>query len=228
MQESFKILFYENGDPIEHRCIRRFINAFPRHYHEVVRAIVKNSDRIDEGVFRFNVATLLPSFKMTRRGAFRGVEIDKKGNISDPKGVIDLCWKQIGEELCKLKGYINEKSRGKRNRILTDLSSNSRDYVIERCSQIFEELRRIAVQTSKVGRVGASKILFSVLPEVTLPVDNSEWRHVFKTAEYREVLSTMVNEIDEWERKTGMYLETLDPNATLPSIYNIMAMAARP
>ena len=93
---------------------------------------------------------------------------------------------------------------------------------------MFEELRRTSVQTSKVGRVGASKILFAVLPEVALPVDNSEWKYVFKTAEYRVVLSTMVNEIDEWERKTGMHLDTLDPNTTLPSIYNIMAMAARP
>lgn len=228
MQKPFKILFYQNGDPIDHRCIRRFINAFPRHYRKVIRTIIEKSERLNEKVFRFNVATLMPSFKMTRRGAFHGVKIDKKGIISDPNDVIDLCWKQVGNELRKLKEYINENTRGLRNRVLGDLPQTSRNYIVEKNSELFEELREVAVKTSKVGRVGASKVLFAILPEIALPVDNLEWKRVFKTKEYREILSTMVNEIIGWEKKTGMRLEMLDPEATLPAIYNIMAMAARP
>ena len=230
MQESFKILFYGNGDPIDHRCIRRFICAFPKRYREVVETIIEKSEILNEEVFKFNVATLMTSFKMTRRGAFHGVRIDEKGVISDPRDVIDLCWKQVGNELRKLKGYINEKACGVRSRVLANLSSASKDFVIEKSSELFEELRKVTVETSGVSRVGASKVLFAVLPETALPVDNLEWKYVFKTRDYREILSTMVKEISEWEKKSNIRLETLDPHlkATLPAIYNIMAMAIRP
>lgn len=228
MQKSFKILFYENGDPIDHRCIRRFIFAFPRHYRKVVKTIIENSESLDVEVFRFNVATLMPSFKMTRRGAFHGVKIDKKGTLRDPNGVIDLCWKQVGNELRQLKEYINEKTCSLRNRVLVDLSPTPRNYIIEKTSRLFEDLCEVTVRTSKVGRVGASKVLFATLPEIALPVDTLEWKYVFKTNDYREVLSTMSNEIIEWERNTETHLETLDPKATLPAIYNIIAMAVRP
>ena len=214
-------------DPIDHRCISRFIRAFSKTYKEVVTIIIKNSAMLDREVFRFNLATLMTSFKMTRRGAFHGVRIDKQGIVSDPKGVIELCWKQVGVELRDLRSYINEKASGSRKRVLADLSPTSLDYVIEKTSDLFEELRKITVETSEVSRVGASKVLFAILPEVALPVDNQEWRCVFKTEDYQEVLSTMVNEIKSWERKSGINLETSDPEGTLPGIYNVMAMAAR-
>lgn len=40
----------------------------------------------------------------------------------------------------------------------------------------------------------------------------------------------MTDEIRLWENKSKMNLETLDPNppTTLPSVYNVMAMDARP
>ena len=227
MRESFRILFYEKGDPIDPCCIRRFICAFPETYQKVVEKIIEKSERLDKEVFECNVATLMPSFKMTRVGAFHGVKIDKKGIVSDPNGVIDLCWKRVGDELQKLKGYITDKSCGVRNRVLADLSQTSKDYVIKKSSELFEQLRKVPVKTSKVGRVGASKVLFATLPEIALPVDNVEWKYVFKTKEYREILSTMANEISEWERKTRTQLETLAPKVTLPGIYNVMAMAAR-
>jgi len=188
MPVSFKILFYENGDPIDHRCIRRFTRAFSQSYQKVVETIIRNSATLKEESFRVNVATLLPSFKMTRKGIFHGVRVSSKG-VDDPKG--------------------------------------SKDYVIEKTSGLFVGLRKVKVETWKVGRVGASKILFATFPEIALPVDNREWDHVFKTEEYGKVLSTMVNEIEEWERRSKMSLDNVDSKQTLPSIYNVMAMAAR-
>jgi hypothetical protein len=81
------------------------------------------------------------------------------------------------------------------------------------------------------GLVGASKILFSVLPEIVLPVDNSEWLHVFKTVDLGDVLHRMVYDIQKWEGITGIQLNDLDylkRLTTLPSVYNVMAMDARP
>jgi len=230
MRGHFKILFHEDGDPIDYRCIKRFIAAFPKHYHETVREIIEKSEKLDEEAFRVNVATLMPSFKMTRRGAFRGVRINERGCVSDPNNVISLCWKHVGKELQDLKEHIKEKASCKRSRVIIDVSSESRDSVIEKTSELFEELRTLTVKSGRVGRVAASKVLFSALPEVALPVDNLEWEHVFCTEKYREILSMMVNEIIEWERAVQNHpLETLEPHKmTLPAIYNILAMSVRP
>ena len=81
------------------------------------------------------------------------------------------------------------------------------------------------------GLVGASKILFSVLPEIVLPIDNAEWLHVFKTVDIGDVLHGMVFDIQKWEGITGRQLNDLDHSqrlTTLPSVYNVMAMDARP
>lgn len=140
MRKSVKILFHENGDPLDPRCIERFVWAFPRGYRKVVKIIIEKSERLDKEVFRRNIARLMPSFKMTRnpKAAFHGVKIDRKGAISDPKGVIDLCWKKVGEELLNLKGYINEKAYGVRNRTLANLSPASKDDVIKSALNFLE------------------------------------------------------------------------------------------
>jgi hypothetical protein len=81
------------------------------------------------------------------------------------------------------------------------------------------------------GLVGASKVLFSVFPEIALPTDNAEWRLVFKTVDLGDVIRRMVLDIQKWEGVTGRQLNELDDSnrlTTLPSVYNIMAMYARP
>jgi hypothetical protein len=81
------------------------------------------------------------------------------------------------------------------------------------------------------GLVGASKILFSVLPEIALPIDNAQWLHVFKTVDIGDILRCMVVDIQKWEGITGKHLNDLDHSkrlTTLPSVYNVMAMYARP
>lgn len=81
------------------------------------------------------------------------------------------------------------------------------------------------------GLVAASKILFSVLPEIVLPIDNTQWLHVFKTVDLGDVLQFMVFDIKRWESKTGKQLNQMDRSnrlTTLPSVDNVMAKAARP
>jgi len=81
------------------------------------------------------------------------------------------------------------------------------------------------------GLVGASKILFAILPEIVLPVDNSQWLHVFKTVDLGDVLNLMISDILRWEKVTGKKLNEMDKEnklTTLPSIYNVRAMFARP
>lgn len=149
MQESFGILFYEDGESMDRRCIRRFVQAFPTSYREVVEKIIERSEKLDKKVFSLNVADLMSSFKMTRRGAFHGVKVDEKDIVSDPNDVIKLCWNQVEEEILKLKGYINKRACGARNRILVSLTPTSENYVIEKTTGLFEELCKIAVDSSE-------------------------------------------------------------------------------
>lgn len=230
MKNAFKILFYEDGEPIDPRCIRRFVYAFPKGYQKVVRTIIENSVRIDEETFKYNVATLMKSFKMTRKGAFYGVRVDKRGTAKDPEKVIDTCWTNVGGKLQRLQQYLNENRSGKRGRAVVNIAFNSRIHIIEKTSEIFEELLQITLNHGEISPVAASKILFATMPEVALPVDTAEWKYVFETDSYQNILSRMIDEIEAWEKNRNIELETLDPypKATLPGIYNVMAMVARP
>ena len=97
--------------------------------------------------------------------------------------------------------------------------------------EIFKLLLPPCMGKSTLGLVAASKILFSVFPEVALPVDNTQWRAVFKTVDYSDIIMHMAEEIAWWEKKTAQHLERCLPDdleaMTLPAIYNVMAMKAR-
>jgi len=62
---------------------------------------------------------------------------------------------------------------------------------------------------------------------VALPVDNNQWKKLFQTVDYSDVICLMANEIIEWERLSGKRIDECDPNSTLPAICNVMAMEAR-
>ena len=225
--ERFKVLFHKNGSPIDTPRIKLLVSEFSESYDKVVNKIIADSITLNRDTFRSNVATLMPPFKMTRRGAFRGLKI-VDGAIRDPNRALDICWTQVNGELQDLKKHISENTSD-RSRAILELSPESRNYVIGKVSELFEKLKWTSVNDSDVGRVGASKILFAVLPEIALPVDNAEWDYVFRTDNYGRVLSTMIDEINEWEAKSQTPFESLDsPPTTIPSIYNVMAMAARP
>jgi len=225
--ETFKVLFHKNGSPVESQRIRRLVSEFSESYDQVVRNIITNSETMNKDTFRYNVATLMPPFLMTRRGAFHGLKI-VDGVIRDPKRVLDVCWTQVDSELQNLKKHISENTSGRRSRAVLELSPETRNYITGKISELFEKLKWTSVKGSDIGRVGASKILFAVLPEIALPVDNDEWKYVFRTDCYGKVLSIMIDEVNEWEAKSQTPFESLgSPPTTIPSIYNVMAMDAR-
>ena len=93
---------------------------------------------------------------------------------------------------------------------------------------MFKGLLPVCMSEASWGVVAASKLLFSVFPEVALPVDNNQWKKLFQTVDYSDIICLMAYEIIEWERLSGQKIDACDPNiSTLPSIYNVMAMGAR-
>lgn len=231
MNKQLGILFYEDGSPMDCRCVERFIKAFSKGYQEVVERIIIRSEKLDTmKEFGYNLADLMPSFKMTRAGAFHGLKITNESEFDDPNGVAKLCWNHIEKGLQELKLYIKRNATCERVRVMADLPPEAIDYVIESTAGLFEKLKRLRVGKSLIGPVGASKVLFAALPEVALPVDTLEWDDLFNIDRYDVILSTMVREITAWEK--AVYpnrLNALSPSkaTTLPAIYNILAMAAR-
>lgn len=223
------MLFDKVGNPIDMPSIQHLIRDFGKSYTKVMKAVITNSITLNRDTFRLNVATLMPSFGMTRKGAFHGLKI-VDGVIQDPNGVLDICWAQANQGLHDLKKCVAEIALDRRSRTIVELSAQSRSYTISAASELFDKLKWTSANGSDVGRVAATKILFAVLPEIALPVDNAEWDDVFRTDSYGKILSDMVDEINEWERESGRPLDTLEPcpPTTLTSIYNVMAMAARP
>jgi len=140
------------------------------------------------------------------------------------------CWNAVGVNLKEINNSVL-KSGLLRDRYLLELSEREREELIAQIWLITKKLLPFTMGKISLGLVGASKILFSVFPEIVLPVDNAQWFQVFKTVDLGDVLHRMVNDIQKWEGITGMHLNDLDPSkrmTTLPSVYNVMAMDARP
>ena len=159
-----------------------------------------------------------------------GVKSRKDMTFSDPNGVIERCWDVAGKRVQRLQKFIQQKDMGKRSRVLVEFDAQTQEYVIKELSEIFERLKKIKIGKSFVTRVAASKVLFATIPEIAIPIDKAEWDYVFETEKYEAILTIMINEIKEWEIKTEEKLESVDNKkpTTLPSIYNVMAMSARP
>ena len=229
-----KILF-TNGEAIKSEKIADDVAAFPRRYAKPVRDIIRNTDRpdLDKDLFMKNCSMLLRSFKMTRAGAFKGVGKDKttdKENRSN-KG-LEEAWDRVGEDLISLKGFLTKANLKPRSRTLLLLDEASRTKVAGDLWNIFKKLLPVTMSSSSYGLVGASKILFSLFPEVALPIDNAEWRTVFRTVDFGDVIHLMTEEIKQWEKENPDLLDSLGENdengpTTLPAIYNVMAMEAR-
>jgi hypothetical protein len=71
---------------------------------------------------------------------------------------------------------------------------------------MIKQLLPFTIGETSYGLVGASKILFAVLPEIVLPVDNNQWLKVFKTVDIGDVINRMVYEIEQWENITQQNL----------------------
>ena len=223
-----KILVTKKGNPIKSEYIRKSITNFGNNYNKTVWEIIKNSKNgINQQIFFENVAKLMPKFKMTRSGPFKGVTFSD-GRIEDPNGQVAACWARIGDDVVKLRNFLglHEKNR---SRVLVEISPSVLKEVASELWQMFKELVSLCMGKSTLGLVATSKVLFAVLPEVALPIDNVQWRTVFKTIYYGDIISRMAEEVTAWESREEKRLDSCDPYplTTLPSIYNVMAMKAR-
>ena len=199
------------------------INKFGDSYNNAVEKTINDSKVLDEGgkVFIKCASRILSNFKMTRNGPFYG------NNIGE---TLSSCWNAVGANLIEINNTVL-KSGLPRDRYILELRERERERLIAEIWLITKKLLPLIMVKPSFGLVGASKILFSVLPEIVLPIDNAEWYYVFKTVDIGDVLLSMVLDIQKWEGITGRQLNDLDPSkrlTTLPSVYNVMAMHARP
>jgi hypothetical protein len=224
------ILFKKDGNCYRPGFVEKCVRNFGKSYNETVCKVINNSsDGLNKEIFRRNVAMLMPNFMMGRAGPFRGVTY-MGGNVRDPRGQIMACWDSIGKQAVELRKLINQKSKRSRRRVIVETGPTVRKKIASQLMLLLSRLSSVCWTENSFGLVGASKVLFAVLPEVALPIDNAEWKKVFRTINYNAIITTMADEIQEWEMSTGAKLDSCDPDGclTLPGIYNIMAMKARP
>ena len=223
------VLFTSAGEAIAPDEISKEIGAFG--YKDAVHKIICDSKELDRGgeVFIKCIARILSNFGMTRGGPFKGVRIKENGSVNR-REILLACWKKVGGHLMEIRNSILESGHS-RDRYLVELGEFEREELIAKIWSITKQLLPLTMGKTSYGLVGASKILFAVLPEIVLPVDNSQWLNLFKTVDIGDVITGMVFEIQHWEKETGEKLNERDPQkrlTTLPSVYNVMAMAARP
>jgi len=217
-----EILFDAKGYAISPIKIRKKIIAFGESYKDAIKEIINNSKVLDNDgeVFIECASRILSNFRMTRSGPFHGNIIDE---------TLRNCWDAVGTNLIEINNSVRN-SGLPRDRYLLELCVREREDLISEVWLITKKLLPFTMGKATYGLVGASKILFSVLPEIVLPVDNAEWLHVFKTVDIGDVLRGMTLDIKKWEGITGKQLNDLDPSkrlTTLPSVYNVIAMDAR-
>ncbi|MFA5375522.1 MAG: hypothetical protein WC455_07195 [Dehalococcoidia bacterium] len=219
---SIEILFNIEGRAIAPEYISEKIGAFGDKYNDATSEIIRKSETLDKDIFLQCASRILSSFGMTRSGPFH----------EDCEGTLRNCWRAIGSHLVEINKSVR-KSGISRNRYIVEINDAERDALIDEIWLITKKLLPLTMGKTSYGLVGASKILFSVLPEIVLPIDNSQWVSVFQTVDMSDILHRMVSDIKKWEKITGKRLNELDPSkpkklTTLPSVYNVMAMAARP
>jgi len=228
---SKNLLFNLEGEAITSDEIREKIAKFGFGYKEATQEIIQNSKVLDKDgeVFVRCTARILSSFGMTRSGPFKGVKMAENGNVNG-KQILLECWNQIGDGLIEIRKSVSN-SGYSRDRYLLELSKPERERLLAEIWLITKRLLPFTMGETSYGLVGASKMLFAVLPEIVLPVDNIQWLKVFKTVDIGDVINRMAIDIQEWENITGYSLNEMDHSrmlTTLPSVYNVMAMDARP
>lgn len=222
-----KILFKDDGKAYTPKQIQNEISMFQESYIKATEEIIQLSKRLDRNgeKFIYCAARILISFKMTRRGPFNGIDIINQ-NVIGEKILRDI-WDDIGDELLNINESVSN-SGTSRERYLLELDQDHINMLTINIWKIFKWLLPFTMTENIDGLVGASKILFSVLPEIVLPIDTKQWRTLFKTIDLGDIIKGMIAEIKEWESATGEKLNKMDNRlTTLPSVYNVMAMKAR-
>jgi hypothetical protein len=222
---TIEILLDAKGNAISPNEISERIKAFGDSYNDATKYIIDNSKALDKDGKKFIkcASRILKNFGMTRSGPFHGNNIDE---------ILSSCWNAVGANLIEINNSVRNSGLS-RDRYILELSEREREELIAEIWLITKKLLPFTMGKTSYGLVGASKILFSVLPEIVLPIDNAEWLCVFQTVDIGDVLHCMVSDIQKWEEITGGQLNELDPSpskrlTTLPSVYNVMAMNARP
>ena len=225
-----KILFDQSGNPLSPVAIKNDVDRFGVSYTATVHDIIRRSQsHLAKDIFFKNVAQLMANFKMTRSGLFKGVKY-LSGTVQDPNDQVAACFSIVGSDTIHLRNYLSQQNVSHRSRLLVEISSSARNKVILDLWTMFKKLLSACMSDGSYGLVAASKVLFAVLPEIAQPIDNVQWKSLFKTVDYGDIIALMADEIMAWENQTGQLLDSCDPSGifTLPSIYNVMAMKARP
>lgn len=217
-----KILLKNNHQYRSSKEISSLIEEFSLGYNNAVGQIIQESMELENygDTFISCASRILRSFGMTRSGTFH---YDMLGRLRE-------CWTEIGKELLEIRSEISG-SEISRERFIIDCDASQREQTISRVWNMTKTILPITMGENSYGLVGASKILFSILPEVVLPVDNVQWKQLFKTVDLGDVIRFMVDDIQEWETVTKKEFHLLDKSGrltTLPSLYNVVAMVSRP
>jgi len=221
------ILLTQSGRPYTQKAISKKIADFgngKNGYKNAVHRIIEDSQNLGRNgeAFISCASGILSNFKMTRSGPF-----SKKEN---QERLLNCCWKEVGDDILRIRDSVISSGLS-RDRFLLESSQQKREEIIAEIWLITKKLLPFTMSEYSYGLVGASKILFSVLPEIVLPVDNTQWKQVFKTVDLGDVIRQMTSDIQLWENVTQKKLNELDSSrrlTTLPSVYNVMAMDARP
>jgi len=144
------------------------IGSFPDKYKEPMVTVIRDCCNLDSRgeVFVSCTARILTSFGMTRNGPFKGVEIRHDGSVSRRELLFE-CWQLVGGELMAIRDEIPG-SGSARDRYLLELSESARTELVARIWLLTKYLLPKTMGQTSYGLVGASKILFAVLPEIVL------------------------------------------------------------
>ena len=111
-------------------------------------------------------ARILSNFGMTRSGPFKGVKMAENGNVNGKQILLDR-WNLIGDGLIEIRKSVSN-SGYSRDRYLLELSKPERERLLEEIWLLTKRLLPFTMGETSYGLVGASKILFAVLPEIVL------------------------------------------------------------
>ncbi|MBW2035337.1 MAG: hypothetical protein JRI94_17470 [Deltaproteobacteria bacterium] len=151
-----KILFNKKGNPIKPGLISNAISNFGNSYNETVREVINNSRPcMNRKIFFENVAKLMPNFKMTRQGPFKGVNFSG-GVVQDPKGQIADCWQGIGDIAVELRNVLDRQHKISRTRILVEISPLEQLEVASELWIMFKKLVSLCMGKNTFGLVAAS------------------------------------------------------------------------
>ena len=221
-----KVLFEPSGKPQSSIYISYCVARRERTYAEAVRHIINTTtESIDFGVFSRNSAKLMVASKMTRRGPFQGLRIIH-GQAHDPQAILSRVWDAIGEPMVELKHRLLHAAGRNRSRMLVEIQEPLVGRIAADLWKMFKRMLPLFMGVNTVGLTAASKVLSSVFPEIALPVEKAQWREIFQTVDYTDIIMSMRAEISEWEIRSQKKLNHCDPlgGLTLPAFYNAVVM----